>query len=128
MAKTPVFISFDYDHDLDLKTLLVNQAGWPDSPFEISDWSVKVASPGWQADAQRRIRRADQVIVLCGYHTHTAVGVDAEIRIARLERKPYFLLAGRADGINRKPSAALTTDKIYPWTWPNLKKLIGGAR
>ncbi len=41
MAKTRVFISFDYDHDADLKTLLVGQAKNQDSPFEIADWSVK---------------------------------------------------------------------------------------
>jgi hypothetical protein len=89
---------------------------------------VKVASPGWRADAQRRTRRTDQVVVLCGHYTDTAVGVDAEIAIAREERKPHFLLAGRAAATNRKPSAALTTDKLYEWTWPNLKMLIGGAR
>jgi len=32
MAKPRVFISFDYDHDLDLKNLLVGQARNDDSP------------------------------------------------------------------------------------------------
>ena len=50
MASVPVFISFDYDHDLDCKNLLVGQAKNPDSPFEIADWSVKKASPDWKAD------------------------------------------------------------------------------
>ncbi|MCZ7628547.1 MAG: hypothetical protein M5U19_05600 [Microthrixaceae bacterium] len=36
MALAPVFISFDYDHDLDCKNLLVGQAKNPDTPFEIS--------------------------------------------------------------------------------------------
>jgi hypothetical protein len=35
------FISFDYDHDSDLKTMLVGQARHADTPFEIADWSVK---------------------------------------------------------------------------------------
>lgn len=39
--KTRVFISFDYDHDIDLKNLLVGQARHPDSPFEITDMSIK---------------------------------------------------------------------------------------
>lgn len=128
MAKVPVFISFDYDHDLDLKNLLVGQAKNPDSPFEIADHSVKVESPGWKDDARRRIKRCEQVIVICGKHTDTATGVNAEILIARDEGKPYFLLAGRAEGGNKKPSAALSTDKMYEWTWPNLKKLIAGQR
>lgn len=125
---TRVFISFDYDNDLDLKNLLVGQAKNPDSPFEIADWSIKDPSADWKVKARERIRRVDVVAVICGHHTDTAVGVNEEIRIAREESKPYFLLGGRASGTNKKPSAALSTDKIYEWTWDNLKKLIGGAR
>ena len=125
---TRVFISFDYDHDLDLKNLLVGQSKNPDSPFEISDWSIKDASADWKEKARQRIRRVDVVAVICGHYTDTAVGVNEEIRIARDEKKPYFLLGGRAGGTNKKPTAALPSDKIYEWTWDNLKKLIGGAR
>jgi len=128
MPKVPVFISFDYDHDEDLKNLLVGQSRNLDSPFEISDWSVKLASPNWEADARRRIRRATVVAVICGHHTDTATGVSKEIRIAREESTSYFLLGGRRAGTNKKPSAALTTDKMYEWTWPNLKKLVAGSR
>ncbi len=128
MALTPVFVSFDYDHDLDLKTLLVGQARHPDTPFAISDHSVTLVSPDWKADARRRIRRVDHVIVLCGEHTHTATGVSEEVRIAQEEQVPYFLLWGRADTTCTKPTAALATDTIYKWTWDNLKKLVGGAR
>lgn len=41
MAKTRTFISFDYDHDSDLKSLLVGQAKNDDSPFSITDMSIK---------------------------------------------------------------------------------------
>lgn len=128
MANVPVFISFDYDHDDDLRVLLLGQAKNPDSPFNVIDWSLKEASADWKDKARARIRRAEQVIVICGGFTDTATGVNVEIGIARDEKKPYFLLAGRADGKNRKPTAALTTDKLYNWTWDNLKALIGGAR
>ncbi|HLD70783.1 MAG TPA: hypothetical protein VI937_02785 [Negativicutes bacterium] len=37
--KTKVFISFDFDHDEDLKHLFVGQAKHDDTPFEISDGS-----------------------------------------------------------------------------------------
>lgn len=126
--KVPVFISYDYDYDDDLKVLLVGQAKNDDSPFYIEDWSIKEASSDWKAKARTRIKRVDQVIVMCGKHTDTATGVDAEIEIARDEKKPYFLLAGRADGGNKKPAAALSSDKLYTWTWENLKKLIAGNR
>jgi MTH538 TIR-like domain (DUF1863) len=126
--KIPVYISFDYDHDSDLKQLLVNQAGWEDSPFSIADWSIKEPSGDWKDKARARIKRSDQVIVICGLHTETATGINAEIKIAREVQKPYFLLAGRKDGANKKPTAGLSADKLYSWDWPNLKRLIGGAR
>ncbi|HEV3072392.1 MAG TPA: TIR domain-containing protein [Solirubrobacteraceae bacterium] len=126
--KVPVYISFDYDHDSDLKTLLVGQAANEDSPFSIADWSIKEASSDWKDKARARIKRVEQVIVLCGEYTDTATGINAEIAIARDEEKPYFLLAGRASGNNKKPTVALSTDKMYNWTWDNLKTLIAGGR
>ena len=128
MAKIPVYVSYDYDHDLDLYNLLLGQSKNHDSPFDIADWSVKDESSAWKDDARKRIRRIDQVIVICGQYTGSAEGVDVEIEIAREEAKPYFLLAGRTSGNNKKPSTALSSDKIYDWTWDNLKLLIAGGR
>jgi len=122
---TAVFVSFDYDNDARLKDLLVGQARNPDSPFEVADWSVKVASSGWREDARKRIARSDQVIVLCGRNTDTASGVNVEIEIAREEQTPYFLLKGYDDAV--RPTTA-ASDKMYNWTWDNLKKLIAGGR
>jgi hypothetical protein len=124
-----VFISFDFDHDENLRNLLVGQARNPDSPFEIADWSVKEPFTGnWKEKARQKIRCVDQVIVLCGEHTSTATGVSVELQIAQEERKPYFLLWGYSGRNCCKPTAAYAADKIYEWTWPNLKALIGGAR
>ena len=125
---TRVFISFDYDYDSDLKTLLVGQAKNPDSPFEIADWSIKDASADWKLKARERIRRSDQVAVICGLYTDKATGVAVELGIAQDEQKPHFLLWGRAEGTCKKPSTASQSDKIYKWTWANLKNLIGGSR
>lgn len=127
-TKIPVFISFDYDHDASLKEFLVGQAKNDDSPFFIEDWSIKDPSRDWKDKAKSRIKRADQVIVICGKHTDTATGVNVEIGLAREVGTPYFLLAGYSDGNNKKPTAALGTDKMYQWTWDNLKKLIDGQR
>lgn len=128
MAKAKVFTSFDFDHDEDLRNLLVGQAKNPDSPFELADWSLKDALSGdWKEKIRRRIRQVDQVIVLCGEHTHIATGVSAELEITQEEKRPYFLLAGRKNG-NMRPKAAMESDKMYNWTWDNLKALIGGAR
>jgi hypothetical protein len=126
---TRVFISFDFDHDEDLKNLLVGQARNDDSPFEIGDWSIKESLEGdWQSKVRERIKQVGQVVVICGHHTDSATGVSAELLIARDEERPYFLLAGRATGTNVKPQAALEADKVYRWTWENLTLLIGGAR
>jgi hypothetical protein len=124
---TRAFISFDYDNDARLKDLLVGQSKNPDSPFSIADWSIKEASPGWKNEARSRIRASGLVIVLCGKHTNTAAGVAIELSIAQEEAVPYFLLAGYSEG-STKPTTAKSTDKLYTWTWDNLKALVGGAR
>ncbi|MCK4624169.1 MAG: TIR domain-containing protein [Phycisphaerae bacterium] len=129
MAKKRVFISFDYDHDLDLKNLLVGQSKNSDTPFEIADFSIKEAiSEDWKKKARTRIKGCNVVAVICGLHTNMATGVSAEVKIAREEGVDYFLLCGRKDKVCKKPTTAKSSDKIYKWTWDNLKALIGGSR
>lgn len=129
MAKVRLFISFDFDHDEDLRNLLVGQAKNPDSPFDIADWSLKEALSGdWKKKVRDRIKHVDQVCVICGEHTDTATGISAELTISQEEDKPYFLLWGRKGKKCVKPKAAKSSDKVYEWTWDDLKKLISGAR
>jgi antiphage defense system Thoeris ThsB-like protein len=129
MADKRAFISFDFDHDEDLRNLLAGQAKHPDTPFDMQDWSVKEPMTGdWKEKVRARIRRADLTIIICGQYTNLAAGVATELSIARSEGKPYFLLWGRADKTCTKPSSAYDTDKMYNWTWDNLKALIGGQR
>ena len=129
MAKSKVFISFDYDHDEILKTFLVGQAKNKDSPFDLADWSIKEhIDENWKAKARTRIKSVDVVCVICGKHMDTAAGVSAELKIAQEEGVSYFLLQGYADKTCKKPKAAKDGDKMYEWTWDNLKKLVGGGR
>jgi hypothetical protein len=129
MPISRTFISFDFEHDEDLRNLLAGQAKNPDSPFEIRDRSIKEPLSGdWREKVRRRMDNIDLVIVICGEYTHSAAGVAVELNIAREARKPYFLLWGRSDRNCTKPTSALSSDKIYEWTWPGLKSLIGGAR
>ena len=126
MTKPRIFTSFDFDHDEDLRNLLVGQARLPESPFELVDWSVREPFTGdWEAKVRKRIRQVDRMIVLCGTETHRARGVGIELQIARDERKPYFLLWGRNGRICTRPTTANASDSIYEWTWPNLKILFG---
>lgn len=129
MAITRVFISFDYDHDEDLRNLLAGQAKHPGAPFEIKDRSLKEPLTGdWKEKFRRRLQNVDVVAVICGEQCHSAAGVAAELRIAREEGKPYFLLRGRAGRPCHRPTSAVATDIVYDWTWDNLKRLIRGAR
>lgn len=128
-TKKRVFISFDYDHDEGTKIMLAGQAKLPDSPFDFTDASLKEPLAGdWQQKVRRRMANIDVVIGLCGEHTHTAKGVAAEIAIAQEASVPYFLLAAYADKSCTKPTTAKATDKVYRWTWDNLKQLISGMR
>ena len=129
MTKKRTFISFDYDHDKELKECLVGQAKNPDSPFEITDMSIKEKLDCyWKEYARRRIRGCDVVVVLCGEYTDSATGVTAELTIAQEENIPYFLLKGHPDKVCKKPNHALASDAIYKWSWDNLKKLFQGQR
>lgn len=129
MPKTRTFISFDYDHDLDLKNLLVGQSKLEDSPFDIADFSIKEPiSKDWKKNARTRIKGCSVVIVICGCHTNSATGVSAELEIAQEEKVPYFLLYGRANQNCVKPKLAKANDTMYKWTWENLKVLINGGR
>lgn len=129
MAKKRVFISFDIDHDEGAKRMLAGQSQLPDSPFEFIDASVKEHLPGdWKEKVRRRMSTVDTMIVLCGQMTHTATGVAHELTIAQQTMTPYFLLAAYSDKHCSSPVTARPNDKVYSWTWPNLKALIDGQR
>lgn len=129
MARQKVFVSFDFDNDLTIKMFLVNQSKLEDTPFDIWDSSVKEHMDGdWVAKVKAKIRNVDIVCVLCGEKTRTAKGVAIELQIAKDIGKPYFLLKGYKERTCTKPTTATTADKMYDWTWENLKTLIHGGR
>lgn len=122
--RTRVFVSFDFDHDKVLKDFVIGQARLPDSPFEVSDHSLKEAAPqrDWEAKARAAISRADKFIVMLGPKTRYAPGVRKEVAMARSLGKPRFQIIGYRDGSRTWaiPAAGVT----YSWNWPNLKKLL----
>ena len=129
MTTKSVFISFDYDNDNSLRGDLVNQAKKPDSPFSITDWSVKEPfDEKWREKVRDLIERTDLTIVICGEQTHQAKGVEAEVTMVQQAGKPYFLLKGRRDKTCTRPKSAPKKKKIHPWTWPTLKDLIDNPR
>jgi hypothetical protein len=122
MSKKKVFISFDFDNNLDLKNLLVGQAKLPDSPFEISDWSLKEAGPekDWEEKAREKIKRSDIVIVIAGTYTYRASGVKKEIKMAREESVKIVQIKPQGTNPERVQDAGV----LYEWTWDNLKALL----
>ena len=124
MAKKKVFVSFDFDNDKALKDFIIGQAKNPDSPFEVSDHSLKEAAPekDWVEKARRAISRSDIFIVMLGPKTKKASGVLKEVKIANELRKNKFQIIGYKDGTEdwRVPDAG----RVYRWNWENLKKLL----
>ena len=130
MPTTPrAFISFDFEHDENLRNFLVGQAKNNNSPFNFSNWSLKEPLSGdWKKKIRDRIALTSLTVVICGHHTHTASGVSTELEITKELGKPYFLLAGHSDGKCTKPKGSRPNDKIHPWTWENMQQLLKSHR
>jgi hypothetical protein len=125
MAKKKVFIAFDFDNDKTLKDFIIGQAKNTDSPFEVSDYSLKEAAPEkeWLDRAQRAISRSDIFIVMLGPKTNKSPGVLKEVKIANELGTARFQIIGYKEGSDtwRVPDAG----RVYSWKWENLKKLLG---
>ena len=117
MSKIRIFVSFDLEHDKDLCQLLLEQSEKLSSEFEVSGRSdARTQRDPWGEEMRRRIRAADEVIVICGEHTDESAGVSAELRVAQEEKIPYFLLWGRRDLMCTKPAGAKSAEGMYSWT------------
>ena len=121
--KKPVFVSFDFDNDKKLKDFIIGQSKLSDSPFEVKDWSMKEAAPerNWELEAEKRIKRAEVVLVMVGPVTYKAPGVLKEVNIARKHDKKIVQIIGYKNG-NYKlvPNAG----RLYSWNWENLKNIL----
>jgi hypothetical protein len=124
VAKKKVFVSFDFDNDKILKDFLIGQAKNSDSPFEVSDHSLKEAAPeqDWLEKATTAIKRSDVFIIMLGSKTRTASGVLKEVRVANDLNKSKFQIIGYKDGSS--DWAVPNGGRTYSWDWENLKKLL----
>lgn len=111
-----VFVSFDVDHDRDLRDRLLEQAR-SRATFLIANRSESgEVDAEWSARTRGRIAEASEVVVICGEFSDASLRMSAELEIARTLRKPYFLLWGRRDRVCRKPKGAKPDDGMYNWT------------
>jgi hypothetical protein len=118
VRKVRVFVSFDPEHDAPLYEQLLAQSRTPGSGFVVlggSECSVG-ADVGFER-VRRRVREADQVIVICSEHTGSSTRVTHELLIAQEEGTPYFLLWGRRERMCTKPVGAKPSEGMYSWTW-----------
>ena len=124
MAKKKVFVSFDFDNDKVLKDFIIGQAKNSDSPFEVSDHSLKEAKPDkdWLDHANRAIGRAEVFIIMLGSKTKNASGVLKELVIATAKEKQRFQIIGYKNGT--VTWAVPGGGRTYNWNWENLKKLL----
>ena len=124
MAKKKVFVSFDFDNDKTLKDFIIGQSKLDDSPFEVTDFSLKESAPesDWVNKARSAISRAEVFIVMLGPKTRKASGVLKEVKIANEFEKKKFQIIGYKDG--SEDWAVPNGGHTYRWNWDNLKKLL----
>jgi len=120
MAKTKVFLSYDYEHDSDMKNNLVAESKRDDSPFSINDLSLREKVSDWQQKARTAIEGCDVFVVLLGDNTHQASGVRREVRMARQIGKRRFQLRKQ----RHSPKPLEGAGAVIPWKWRNLKKYL----
>jgi len=123
MAKKRVFVSFDFDNDKALKDFIIGQAKNEDSPFEVSDHSLKEAAPekDWLEKARAAISRAEVFIIMLGSGTRKASGVLKEVKIAKELDKKRFQICHKS---GTEDWAVPDGGRTYAWNWENLKKLL----
>lgn len=120
MAKTRVFVSYDYEHDSNLKDTFIAQSKLLDSPFSIHDVSIQEPTPEWQQKARSAIEICEVFVVLLGNHTYQAQGVLREIKIAVKLKKHRFQLRKRGQW----PKSLNGAGEVVVWKWKNLKKWL----
>ena len=120
MARTKIFVSFEYETGHELKETLIGQAEQPGSPFSVTDCSLQEREPesDWLDKAKQAIEGCDVFVTLLSRNTHNAPGVLEEIKIARRLGKPRFQLRAHRHKWREMPGAG----KLVVWNWPNLQR------
>jgi hypothetical protein len=126
MADPRAFISFDYDHNDNEKTLFAGQAKNSKTPFTIQDWSAKSSMPQseWEEIVKNKINRSNMVIVLVGKCMASATGVAKEISMAHDQDVPVFgVYVGGATTTCNLPKG-LQRNRTIKWEWDGIASAI----
>jgi hypothetical protein len=120
-----VYLSFDVDYDADLGDQLLEQSQRGGSGFHVASLSeAGEMTERWHQGVRRRLSAADELIVIFGEHTAKSDRMNAELRIAKEEQKPYLLLWGRRDRMCSMPIGVKRTACMYSWTRATLMHLV----
>ncbi len=126
MADPRAFISFDFDHNENEKTLFVGQAKNSRTPFSIEDWSSKSSLPQsqWEKIVKDKINKCNMLIVLVGKNMASATGVVKEIKLAKECNVPVFgVYVGGANTSSNLPEG-LARNRTIVWEWDKIASAI----
>ena len=121
MPDLKIFVSFEFDKDIDLKNNFFQQTK-EGTPHRILNSSLNEAYPDqeWKDKARSAIRGCDIVIVLVGQDTHNAPGVKTEIEIARRLKNPVLRVVPQGRSYTGVPDL----DQSIPWRWKRINQKI----
>jgi hypothetical protein len=126
MAEPRAFISFDVDHNSDIKILFAGQASHSKTPFSHQDWSAKSPMPQaqWEALVKAKVNKTHFMIVLVGRHMATATGVVKEIQMAKDQNVPVFgVYIDSANTTSTLPTG-LARNRVISWTWDGIASAV----
>ena len=120
------FISFDFDNNETEKHLFVGQSKHSKTPFNIEDWSSKVAlaQSVWEARIEEKIKKSNMLIVLVGRSTSNATGVKKEIAFATKHDVPIFGVYVDGAGAFTTLPAGLNHNRVITWSWDSIAAAV----
>lgn len=127
MADPRAFVSFDFDHDETSRNLFAGQAKKDSpTPFTVQDWSSRTELPEeeWEEEMTKRIAATHMCIVLVGRSMSSAIGVAAEIAMAKNKDVPVFgVYVDGADAGSTLPSG-LARNRTVEWKWDKIAAMV----
>jgi antiphage defense system Thoeris ThsB-like protein len=123
---TRVFVSFDFDRDRDIATLIAGQLA-NRANFQVENWSMKEAAPQrlWRDEARKRLNRSDIMLIVVGALTYRASGVLDEVQIAQELGVPMRQVTAYRD---TSPRPVPNGGRMYRWSTANLTTIVDVPR
>jgi nucleoside 2-deoxyribosyltransferase len=127
MAKAGVrlFVSFEYDQDLQSARNFVTQARGRGYARPILDNSLneerRSQDSAWMKKARHLIRGSDIVVIILGPDTHNAPGVAKEIQVAVELNKKIIQIRPQGSTYSGHPNLK---SQVLVWRWKNLDPVL----